>query len=80
VTLIPIAVLAVSCAGIVAGATVGLAARSVRAATGSMLELWMAASLLHLTASGSWAAVGGAAILVAVRAMLSRVFRATPRG
>jgi hypothetical protein len=77
VRLLPIAVLLVSCAGIVAGVLVGLAARSVRAGVASLLELWVAASLLHLTADASWAGVGTAAILVAVRTILVLAFGAS---
>jgi hypothetical protein len=68
--------LLVSAAGVIAGMLVGWAARSPRAGIGSMLELWMAASLLHLSESASWAAVGSAATLVAMRAMLGRTFAA----
>jgi hypothetical protein len=73
-------VLLVSAAGVVAGMLVGLRARSVRAGVGTMLELWMAASLLRLSADTSWAAIGTVAVLFAVRSLLSRAFGASSRG
>jgi hypothetical protein len=75
-TVLTTAVILVSAAGVIAGALVGLAARSLRAGVASMLELWTAAALWRLTEDASWTAIGTAGTLVAVRAVLGQVFRA----
>ena len=74
------AVLLVSGGGTIAGALVGLASRSVRAGIASMLELWMAASLLRLSADESWASLGTVAAIATVRVVLARVFRLSGGG
>jgi hypothetical protein len=51
---------------------VAFASRSVRPFIAAMLELWVAAGLLRLSADASWTAIGTAAALIAVRTLLAR--------
>jgi hypothetical protein len=70
VSLLDVAALVVSAAGvavaIVAAATTG----AVRGGLAAMLELWMAAGLLHLSAAPSWNRIATAAVVIAVRKLV----------
>jgi hypothetical protein len=60
--------------GIVAGALVGLASRRVSMAIAVALDLWTAASLIHLTEDQSWSAIATAAGIVGIRKAATRAF------
>ena len=59
-------------AGGVGVALVGVGVGQPRAGLRMLLELWVAAALLRLTGSPAWDTVLAAALLVAVRILLSR--------
>ena len=63
--------LAVAAAGIFAGMVVALRTRSLREGIRVALDLWTAAGLLKLAADASWAAIAIAAIVVALRHLIS---------
>jgi hypothetical protein len=66
-------VILVSAAGLVAGAVVAATARDGRAGIAVMLDLWTAAGLLRLNEDVAWASLGTAALLVALRKMVTLV-------
>jgi hypothetical protein len=72
-------VLALSAGGVVVGLLVGLVSRQASSAVAALLELWMAAGLLRLTADASWAALGSAASIVALRTIAKAAFRSAQR-
>ncbi len=66
--------LAVLCtaAGLVAGGLTLASVRNGRVALRVALELWTAASMLRLAGSTSWQALGAAAVVLAVRQLVTR--------
>jgi hypothetical protein len=61
-------------AGVLVGVLVGLASRRVPGAIAIALDLWTAASLLHLTEDQSWAALATVAGVVGIRKLTTRAF------
>ena len=62
-----VAAAVVSAFALVAGLAVFVTARRIWLALGVALDLWTAAGLLRLSASGTWTALGAAAAILAVR-------------
>ena len=71
----PTVVLMVSAAGVIAGILIVSLCRQFASAVAAALELWMAAGLLHLAVDASWAAVGSAAAIVAIRMIVKTALR-----
>jgi hypothetical protein len=72
-------VLMVSAAGVIAGLLIVFVCRQFASAVATALELWMAAGLLHLAVDASWAAVGSAAAIVAIRTIVKSALRSAGR-
>jgi hypothetical protein len=66
--------LAIAAAGILAGMIVATRTRSLREGIRVALDLWTAAGLLKLAADASWSAIAVAAIVVALRHLISASF------
>jgi hypothetical protein len=75
----PAIVLMVSAAGVIAGVLIVLLCRQFVSAVVVALELWMAAGLLHLAVDASWAALGTAAAIVAMRTIGKSALRSAQR-
>jgi hypothetical protein len=77
--LVDAAALTLTAAGLAAAAVAVGLTRDWRAAMGMALELWLAAGLLRLSRPGEWRALVVAAVVVAVRQLVTRSLRATAR-
>jgi hypothetical protein len=65
----------VTAAGVFAGVLIVLVCGQFVSAVGALLELLLAAGLLHLAVDASWAAVGSAASIAAIRTIGQRALR-----
>jgi len=74
----PAVVLMVSAAGVVVGLFIVFLCRQLASAIAAALDLWMAAGLLGLAVNVSWAAVGSAAAIVAIRTIVKTALRSAP--
>jgi hypothetical protein len=66
-SVLPVAVVALSAAGLVIGAVVGISTRHARVAASCTLECWTAAGLLALAEDSSWTRIATAAVVISVR-------------
>lgn len=71
-------VLMISAAGVFVGLLIVFLCRQFASAIAAALELWMAAGLLRLAVDASWAAVGSAAAIVAIRTVVKIALRSAP--
>ena len=66
------AALGCTAAGLAVLVVVSLAGRRLLVGLRCALDLWLAAGLLRLAGEPSWATIGGAAAIVAVRQLVAR--------
>lgn len=78
-TLVDAAAVVLTAAGLIAAGAALAATRDWRAALGIALELWLAAGLLRLSRPTEWRALAVAAVVVAVRQVVTRGLRGSYR-
>lgn len=72
--------LAIVAGGIVLAVLGWLRTHELHASVALMLDLWVAAGLLHLTHDASWRAIAGAATIIAIRKLVVHGLDASRHG